>query len=270
MRKIRMESAKAVPNPRQMSVLYALFATFCGLIPLEYGREAQAATTGWSSQPGWMSSGNSSNGGYSRSGGGGYETPSSQIRKSSVKSEINSQVAPFAPGSHNFALDVGQVFLMGDLAGRYTDNIGTRLHYTYGVSDMFSFDTSLGLSDHGDGRFSMLSLLPGLRMNLAWYDKVIPYAVFGMGFYKPTYQLKNGTLAPATGTPLADAQTLSSVLFGMHMGPGIDLELSKQLFFGASLTFHNMFGAIKALPSGGVVDIGGTYTSFLIHAGFTF
>src|SRR6185312_13000179 len=59
-----------------------------------------------------------------------------------VKDLQSSPISPFSPGSNNLAIDVGQVFLMGGLGDRYANNLGTQLHYTYGVSDLFGFDSS--------------------------------------------------------------------------------------------------------------------------------
>ncbi len=169
-------------------------------------------------------------------------------------------VAPFTPTSHNFSIDIGQVFLMGDLADQYEDNIGWQIHYTYGVSDLFGFDTSLGYSSHTEGDLSMAHLKAGLRTNLSWLDRVIPYVVFGLGFYRPDYSvIDNGQTV-----------SLSPILFGLHLGPGVDLQVTDQIFFGTSLVFHDIFGTKKTLESGQIEEIGGTFTSFLLQAGFTF
>jgi len=167
-------------------------------------------------------------------------------------------VTPFSPGSNNLSLDIGQVFLMGDLAEDYSDNIGTQVHYSYGVSDLFAFDTSLGISSHSQGNFSMGSLTTGLRTNLAWYDKVVPYAIFGLGFYRPNYQITT-------------TSNLSPILFGVHLGAGVDLEISNRVFFGASLTFHDIFSSTRTIDgSSTAYSVGGTYISFLVRAGVTF
>jgi hypothetical protein len=149
---------------------------------------------------------------------------------------------------------------MGDMAGKFSDSIGIQLHYTYGVSEIFGFDASLGYSEHSDGRYSMASALTGLRINLAWYDKIVPYVLFGPGFYRPGMQVGvNGSGEPNYMAP---------ILFGLHVGPGVDLALTRNMFFGTALTFHTMFGASK--PSGGgTLDFGSTYTSFLLHLGLT-
>jgi hypothetical protein len=207
-----------------------------------FGSAASFASQSWSDQPSWAS--------------GDQSTSSPSASRRRTLRDQHYELSPFAPGSNNIALHVGQVFLMGDLVDKYEDSIGTQLHYTYGVSDMFGFDTSIGYSNHSEGKYSMTSLLTGLRMNLSWYDRVIPYAVAGLGFYKPNYQM----------TP---TQSVSPVVFGIYVGPGVDLELTEQLFFGAQLTFNSIFGTTKVTPQG-PVEINGTYASFFLHAGVTF
>lgn len=228
--------------PVEVSTLVLLFMS-----------SVSTASTGpsWSQQPSWAS-----------------ESP---IRKNTAALQDSRYASPFSPGSNNISLDVGQVFLMGSLGNSYSDNIGAQLHYTYGVSDLFGFDASLGYSDHTpsdlkEGAFSMTTLLTGLRTNMAWYDKVVFHMIFGMGFYRPSYQQ---LLVPGEGGKSATA-TVSPVLFGVHMGPGVDLELTRQLFFGAGIRFHDVFGTSKLGPTGTPVDVGGTFTTFLIHAGVTF
>jgi hypothetical protein len=187
------------------------------------------------------------------------------------KSSSYGEISPFTPGSHNVALDLGQVFLMGDLSDGYENSLGTQFHYTYGVSDLFGFDSSLGYSEHSNGEFSMINLLSGVRMNLSWYDRVIPYFVAGLGFYRPSY--KNGyNLLPggALAYPNTQPYSLSAILFGIHFGPGVDLQISKSMFFGATLTFHSMFGSSQTLPNQIPITVGGSYTSFLIHLGSSF
>ena len=191
----------------------------------------------------------------------GYpSSPNQNVRRNPYKQEIE-MMAPYAPGSNNLAIDIGQVFLMGQLSDSYDDNLGFQIHYTYGVSDIFGFDASIGRSTHTNGDFSMTALKTGLRMNLSWFDKIIPYAVFGLGFYRPSVVVYDGP---------SKVDELSPVLFGIHIGPGIDLQLTDRLFFGAAITFHDIFGAKKEAANGALVDVGGTFTSFLLHTGMSF
>lgn len=189
----------------------------------------------------------------------GNQGTSSENRKSNYRAvdrTSESEISPFSPDSNNLALDVGQVFLMGDLGERYQNNLGMQLHYTYGVSEVFGFDSSFGYSGHSDGKYSLTTLLAGLRTNLTWYDKIIPYATAGLGFYKPSIRIDEFTSA-------------SPVMFGLHLGAGATLALTDQIFFGASLTFHDMFGSREETPRG-PVEVTGTYTTFYLNAGVSF
>jgi hypothetical protein len=226
-----------------------LRTAFVALLALSATPLTHADTGGWTNRPGWAAENEG-------------ERPAARRRPASVAGsslrQMSAEIRPFTPGSHNLAIDLGQIFLLGS---DYADSIGTQLHYTYGVSDMFAFDASLGHSSHSDGKYSQTALLAGMRTNLAWYDKVVPYLNFGMGFYKPSYKF-----AVAEGR----SESASPTLFGVHLGPGVDLELTRSLFFGASLTFHDMFGTSKVVGAAGEQDLGGTYTSFFLRAGVTF
>lgn len=214
---------------------------------------APSSASAWSNSPSWMNSDLPS------------VNTSSAMRRNDSRNSIK-EVSPFSPGSMNLALEMGQIFLMGGLS-KYEDTLGVRLHGTYGVSDIFGFDIGLGFSDHSEGRFGIMSLLPGIRVNLAWYDKIVPYGIGGMGFYKPTY----GKLGVGVKDANPDA-SISPILFGIHLGAGVNLELTKQFYFGASLTFHDMFSATKADPvnANKFIDVGGSYLAFLVNAGVTF
>ena len=191
------------------------------------------------------------------------------------RDSITGDLSPFSPGSHNVSLDLGQVFLMGDLA-KFQNSLRTELHYNYGVSDLFSFDSSLGYSQHSSGQFSLFSLLGGARMNLSWFDRVIPYGIFGLGFYLPSYvdtsAAPKGSISSTnpSASNLSTLPSVSALLFGVHFGAGIDLSISRNAFFGTSLLFHQMFGTTQALASGTLLSLGGAYTTFFMHVGATF
>lgn len=166
-------------------------------------------------------------------------------------------ISPFSPDSNNISIDLGQVFLMG--SSPYKDTLGMKLHYTYGVSETFGFDAAFGYSNHSDGAYNLMSVTAGLRANLAWYDKIVPNIVLGLGFFRPSIRLGEGQNAPS----------VAPILFGMHIGPGIDLMLTNRFFFGTSITFHNMFGTSVA-AGGQNVDVGGSFTTFYLKTGMTF
>lgn len=233
-------------SPVSISTFFriAAAASLVALINLALPYEGVAASSWNGSSPSWASN-KSRNSSY----------------LNSADTADSSPVSPFAPGSTNVSLDIGQVFLMGSLTDRFEDNLGGQIHYTYCVSELFGFDSALGYSSHSNGDFSMTTLKIGMRTNLAWYDKIIPYASFGLGFYKPSFRLvEKGQIS-----------SISPILFGLHLGPGITLEVTDRMFFGTSLTFHDIFGGTKASPvTGKAVEVGGTYTSFLLNAGVTF
>jgi len=158
--------------------------------------------------------------------------------------------------SHGIAFELGQIFLIGELKKKYQDNLGGQLHYHYQVSDLFGFQMSLGYSAHpanlntSHEKFSNTSLLTGMRLNLSWYDKINPHILGGLGFYRP-----------CKSNPSINH---SAYVFGLHLGPGIDLALSKYLFFGAALNFNFMFGKQK-----NEVHLGGSYANFFLRLGAT-
>jgi opacity protein-like surface antigen len=171
---------------------------------------------------------------------------------------------PFSPATHNIGLDLGQVFLMGDLT-RFSDSIGVRVHYTYGVSNLVGFDAMLGYSEHSDGDLSLVSLLSGLRFNIPWYDRVLPYALVGLGFYRPSYRDHF-----SQGAPVTSSTRIHPLLFGLHFGGGFELLVNQNVFFGVGLTIQNMFSVTETYSNNESFSAGGIYGSLLLNAGFTF
>jgi hypothetical protein len=196
-----------------------------------------------------------------------YEGDSIRMTRSSrdsIRNEFNrpeksysSNLPPLSPGTHNLSVGVGQIFLVGDLSNQYENALGTQLHYTYGVSDLFSFESDFGYSSHSNGNFSLVNLDAALRTNLIYFDQLVPFASLGLGFYRPSQTL-------------SDQSTLSALLFGLQLGGGIDLLLNKSFFFGTRLNYHNMFDSSKVSSNGIARPIGGSFVSFMIHAGVTF
>lgn len=194
-----------------------------------------------------------------------YQTASVQTvkmtrssRETSNSTKISTARGPLAPGTHNISLGVGQIFLLGKISNMEFENaIGTEIHYTYGVSELFSFESNFGYSSHSSGNLSMWHLAAGVRTNLIYFDQLVPFASLGLGFYDPSTTLTSGA-------------TLSGLLFGAQLGGGVELLLSDSVFFGTRLTFHNMFEASKKDSLGTSQNLGGSYLSFLVHAGISF
>jgi opacity protein-like surface antigen len=166
---------------------------------------------------------------------------------------------PFSPGSQNLSLGVGQVFLFGALGNSYDNAIGPEIHYAYGVSDLFAFESNFGYHSHAraNTNLSIWNLAAGLRSNLMYFDQLVPYVNVDLGFYHPSFTYANNGQA-------------STTLFGLQLGTGIDLIISNNVFFGAALTYNDMFDSTKTDSNGNIQSLGGAYVSFMIHAGVTF
>ena len=187
---------------------------------------------------------------------GRIAAPSQSTRRApSTLYDDRSKITPFSKDSHNVSLELGQVFLVGDSA-QYSDSLGSRLNYTYGVSELMAFESALAYSSHSDGKFSQISLMTGVRMNLSIYDQMVPYIDAGIGFFRPSKQLN-------------EKSSFSSTLFGLYVGGGLDLKLSKEFFFGPSLQLQNAFGTSKE-TSEGTISLGGSSINFMARAGYTF
>lgn len=216
-----------------------------------------------------------------------YQSVQPSSSRSSARSKRQEKTEPatlpFSPGSHNFGLQIGQVFLMGDLAKNSVDTLGYRLQYTYGVSELFGFNMTLGYSDHTND-LSILTFNSDVRINLSWYDRVVPYAALGLGFYNVNTTAKDR---------YGNVVELSPMLFGLHITGGANLILTDDFFIGANLDIHNIFTSTKTInatqPSSAVVSsatssstlsnqtgetdsvkVGGTFTTFLFTAGMKF
>jgi len=179
----------------------------------------------------------------------GYQKATSERRVKRKKRDLT----PFTPDSNNVSLDIGQNFLVGS---DYQDSIGLQASYTYGVSDLLAFNTSLGFSSHSEGKYSKLHLLVGPRLNLASYDRIIPYINAGLGFYRANRDLNQ-------------MNSISGMMFGIHTGAGADLQLTRETYFGAALTYHQLFGTNKD-TSIGPIDLASNYFTFMAHVGYTF
>ena len=186
-----------------------------------------------------------------------YTLSSRDTPNNKKSAELASIKGPFAPNTHNLSLGVGQVFLLGSLSNKYENTIGPEVDYTYGVSDLFSFQSNFSYHSHSNGTFSAWNLASGLRANLMYFDQLVPFATVGLGFFNPSYTLSTGA-------------TVSALLFGMQLGGGIDLMISNQVFFGAQLVYNNMFETSKKASDGSTQSLGGAFMSFMIHAGMTF
>lgn len=181
------------------------------------------------------------------------------VKMSRSSREISTSRAsiPLSPGSHNLSIGVGQIFLTGDLSDNAENAIGTQVQYTYGVSDLFSFESNFGYSSHSAGNVTLVHLISSLRTNLVYFDQLVPFLSAGLGFYNPSVKL-------------SPTNEVSALLFGLNLGAGAELLLSDRVFFGTRLTYHNMFDSSKRSSEGALVNVGGAFLSFMVQAGLSF
>src|SRR5206468_660998 len=136
-----------------------------------------------------------------------------------------------ATDRHGVGFSVGQVLLMGTYAQNNNDGLGFGFNYSYEASDMFGllgrFTTSSHSNSNGSNSLNIKGLIPDLRVNLAYFDKLVLYALGGFGVYHV-----DETVNGAQG---------SGWTFGLDLGAGFMLELSPHFAFGTSLDFHNIF-----------------------------
>ncbi|MBC7396883.1 MAG: hypothetical protein H7333_05515 [Bdellovibrionales bacterium] len=186
-----------------------------------------------------------------------YSRSAREVSNLPRSSDPTTSRGPFSPATHNLSLGIGQVFLLGSLSNRFENSIGPEINYTYGVSDLFAFESNFGYHSHSNGSLSIWNMAAGLRTNLMFFDQLVPFFNVGLGFYHPSFATLNGG-------------SLSGLLFGLQLGTGIDLLISNQVFFGTRLTYNDMFDSAKKDSNGVNQSLGGSYVSFMVHAGLTF
>ncbi len=161
---------------------------------------------------------------------------------------------------HSLGVGIGQTFLRSDFEDNGEDKITADLYYNYSASYSFDFIANLHFSDHSyQGKETNLrGLALGIKGKVYQFDQFAPYVMGGFGFYEPTMTTK-----------LASGQTQESdskIVFGMHMGAGVDLQLNERVSVGALLHYHDPFDVKQ--ERGGKVS--GSYYKMLLTAFYTF
>ncbi len=165
--------------------------------------------------------------------------------------------------SHSAGLQFGQVWVTGDFVEEALSTTAPGLFYEYRASDVFALKIdlkwiSLKQGLHND-RLSIFSSTAGIRANLVYYDKLVPYAAFGVGLYFVD-----------KSTPDSPGEDLSTSNFGVNLTLGSDLNLSDRAFVGLALTLHQLFSDTATLPNDTKTDVSGRWSSFLLRAGMRF
>ena len=174
------------------------------------------------------------------------------------------QKAKAATGEHSAGFGFGQNLLMGDFSKNFSDSLGFQLMYGFEASEMFGLLAHISYSNHsnasGSNSLTIKGIAPDLKINLAYFDKLVLYGLTGFGIYKVDESL--------------DHNAGSVVTLGFDLGAGFLLNLDKHFAFGTSLAFHNIFGKTDtatvnaSAPNG--ITIGGTYMGIFLNLFYIF
>lgn len=162
---------------------------------------------------------------------------------------------------HAAGLAIGQVWPSGDIANGDVDStLGPQIFYEYEASDIFSlFANAMPLS-HTDGRLKVTTTSLGIKANLIYYDKLSPYAFFGMGLNFVNKEFVTGGVS----------ERAKKTLFGLNLGVGADLDINETFFAGMAFSLYNLFSNSVTLPRAGRVELSGREAGLFLRAGVRF
>jgi opacity protein-like surface antigen len=160
-------------------------------------------------------------------------------------------------GGHSAGLQFGQVWPAGLIGEGVDGSIAPGLFYEFAASQIFAMQVNLVRSSHND-KLTLFSSSAGIRANLTFFDRLVPYASAGVGLYFVERNL---------GAPNNNVETTN---FGLNLGLGADLDLNESFFMGLSLGLHNLFSAKTKTAAGIERENSGRWSALFIRAGMRF
>ena len=160
-------------------------------------------------------------------------------------------------GGHSAGLQFGQVWPAGVIGQGVDGSIAPGVFYEFAASQIFAMQVNLLRSSHND-KLSIFSGTAGIRANLTFFDRLVPYAAAGVGLYFVDRKMD---------PPIRNVKTTN---FGLNLGLGADLDLSDQFFMGLWLGLHNLFAAKTMTPAGIEQENSGRWSALFIRAGMRF
>ncbi len=175
-----------------------------------------------------------------------------------------SRTAEAAADRHSLGLQIGQVILMGDYGSRVNNGIGVGVLYDYEASDLFGLMVEASYSGHSNNNdtnsLGLLGLVPNLKVNMLYLDKLTFFGLAGFGLYRVDQTIEN-----VSGSVLT---------FGFDLGAGFHLDVGENFLFGSTLLFYNIFNRVDsatvstANPSG--FSMGGTMLKLGVFGAYVF
>lgn len=137
---------------------------------------------------------------------------------------------------HSFGLGIGETFLGGDFRKHGDNSITPELYYAYSASYSFDFVANGHYSKHKhqSDRLVLQGLDFGIKGKFYQFDAFSPFALAGVGFYRP----KTTRFVGTTNTYI---ESEGRTAFGVHFGLGADLTLNEHFNVGMIGHFHNPF-----------------------------
>lgn len=161
--------------------------------------------------------------------------------------------------THSIGIGLGQTFLLGDFGDNGEDKIAADLLYAYKASHSFDFYANFHTSSHKlrDTKSSITGLALGIRGRAYQFDAFAPFIVAGLGFYQPR-------VTRYVNSVLLESE--EKIIFGVHVGGGAELQLSRKVSVGVMGHYHNPFDIQQDLGP----DVEGAYFKLLLTAMYHF
>jgi hypothetical protein len=161
--------------------------------------------------------------------------------------------------NHYVGVGVGQTFLKGDMRPNGSDQLGLDLFYTYTASLSFDFVANFHTSSHkrNDNKVKNTGLALGIKGRFYQYDNFAPFVLGGFGFYQPK-------LKRTFGDQVISSE--SKIVFGNHLGLGVELKLNRKVTIGALAHLHNPFD----VQQDNQPDVEGSYYKLMMTALYSF
>lgn len=158
--------------------------------------------------------------------------------------------------AHSIGIGFGQTFLTGNFNDYGEDKITLPdLFYSYSASHSFDMLVNGHYSSHtyNNRKVTIPGLAVSVKAKLFQFDAFSPFALGGLGFYRP--QISEGAY-----------ESKAKLTFGLNLGFGGDLKLNDMFTVGVLVQYHNPFD----VKQDNAKKVEGSYAKLLITGMYTF